>query len=340
MNKNVLIVNFNTQMLTEACIKSINKFSPGCRIFVLDNSDKEPFVNSFSNVTVFDNTHGEIVDFDKWLENYPKRKMSAGKRNNWGSAKHAYSVEKGMELINEPFLLLDSDVLLKKDVSSLFDNNFCYIGEIIEQDSRTKIKRVLPYICFINTTLCLSNGIHYFDETHMHGLYVIAKGDCYDTGAALFLTVKEKGLPYKEIKWNEYVEHYGSGSWFQQAVNMRKKEKIKPDKWLELNNVLWGEKNAESRESAKTVSIDDYIKPTEEVTKKFVIKKPKSMENEVKKPITIKTEIPKKKTTIEDGKKVVIKRPVHKQQTEHAALLSQVKKSTLTGRKIILIKKS
>ena len=31
---NVLIVNYNTQKLTEACIKSINKHTPGVNIYM------------------------------------------------------------------------------------------------------------------------------------------------------------------------------------------------------------------------------------------------------------------------------------------------------------------
>lgn len=63
MQKRVLIVNFNTQLLTECCINSVNKFVPGCKITVFDNSDKEPFSNIFNNVEVIDNTRGQVINF-------------------------------------------------------------------------------------------------------------------------------------------------------------------------------------------------------------------------------------------------------------------------------------
>ena len=78
---NILIVHFNTPNLTECLVKSINKFSPDSNIYIFDNSDKLPFTAKFDNVTIFDNTKGEIIDFDKWLEKYPNRFKSGGKIN-------------------------------------------------------------------------------------------------------------------------------------------------------------------------------------------------------------------------------------------------------------------
>ena len=82
---NILIVHFNTPNLTECLVKSINKFSPDSNIYIFDNSDRLPFTAKFDNVTIFDNTKGEIIDFDKWLEKYPNRFESGGKINKWGS---------------------------------------------------------------------------------------------------------------------------------------------------------------------------------------------------------------------------------------------------------------
>ena len=41
----VCIVNFNTQRFTDVAIMSLNKHTPGCEVFVFDNSDKEPYIN-------------------------------------------------------------------------------------------------------------------------------------------------------------------------------------------------------------------------------------------------------------------------------------------------------
>lgn len=247
MNKNVCIIHYNTPTLTKCLVESINKHVQDVKIYIFDNSDKKPFKDVYDNVTVFDNTGGEYINFNKWLKKYPRRNLSGGKANKWGSAKHAYSVEKCMELIAEPFVLLDSDVLIKKDFSNLFNDDVCYVGEVVKQP-RSIIKRVLPFICFINVPLCQSKKVHYFDENYMHGLHVGVSGDCYDTGAALYLLTEKKKAKHKEIKVADYVVHYGSGSWVSASVKMRKKEHVAEKTWLEKYKKLWQpevENNAE-----------------------------------------------------------------------------------------------
>ena len=238
MVKNICIVHFNTPVLTSHLVMSINKYTPGTNIYIFDNSDKLPFVNNFDNVTVFDNTKGQIINFDEWLKKYPEKNKSGGKTNKWGSAKHAYSVEKCMELIKEPFVLFDSDVLVKKDFTELFDEIVCYKGEVVYQPN-SRVKRVLPFICFINTPMCLSKKIHYFDENYMHGLRVGPTGDRYDTGAALYLlTEKNKGL-HREIKTSDYIVHYGNGSWVSAAEKIKKPKHMPVGAWLEKYKDYW-----------------------------------------------------------------------------------------------------
>ncbi len=239
MEKNILIVNYNTQKLTDACIKSINKTTPDCTIYVFDNSDKEPFVNTFENVTVIDNTRCAIIDFDKWLEKYQNRNKSTGKMNNWGSAKHTYTVETFMEITNKPFILLDSDVLVKKDLTDIFNSSLCYVGEVSYQGKNSKIKRVLPFICFINTPICLENNIHFFDENFMNGLRISQEGDKFDTGSVLFMMAEKSKVPHGDIKVDDYVCHYGSGSWrdtFERAARIKH---LSTEEWLQNNKELW-----------------------------------------------------------------------------------------------------
>lgn len=258
MNKNVCIIHFNTPVLTAHLVKSINKHTPGTNIYIFDNSDKRPFVNTFNNVTVFDNTKGQIINFDQWLKKYPDRTKSGGKANNWGSAKHAYSVEKCMELIKEPFVLFDSDVLIKKDFTPLYDEIVCYKGEVIYQPN-SKIKRVLPFICFINTPLCNKNGVHYFDENYMHGLHVGSIGDRYDTGAALYLLTEKKKAPHREIKVADYIVHYGNGSWVDAAEKMRKPKHIPATEWLNKYKDFWSSGETEKIESVSFDNAFDHI---------------------------------------------------------------------------------
>ena len=237
MDKNIVIIHYNTPKLTECLIRSINKFVDGAKIYIFDNSDKSPFTAKFDNLTIIDNTKGQIINFDKWLEKYPRRNKSCGRLNKWGSAKHAYSVEKCIELFDDGFLLLDSDVLLKRDISNLFSENYCYVGDVTTQPS-SEIKRVLPFVCFINTKLCKKNNVHYFDDNHMHGLYKTPTADRYDTGAALYLSAEK--LKNKDINYSEYCIHYGSGSWTKEARARRiRKYRLNAEEWLNENYKLW-----------------------------------------------------------------------------------------------------
>ena len=260
MNKNVCIIHYNTPVLTAHLVKSINKHTPGTKIYIFDNSDKTPFINSFNNVTVFDNTRGQIINFDQWLKKYPNREKSGGKANNWGSAKHAYSVEKCMELIKEPFVLFDSDVLVKKDFSILFDEIVCYKGEVIHQPGTNRsIKRVLPYVCFINTPMCKTKGIHYFDENYMHGLRFKGNSDNYDTGGALYiLTEQKKGL-HREIKVADYIVHYGNGSWVSAAEKMKRPKHMPAAEWLNKYKEYWADNNVEKNMKNSFSNVFDHI---------------------------------------------------------------------------------
>ena len=223
-----MIVNFNTTRLTQCCIKSINKHTPNCKIYVFDNSDKEPFVNIFDNVEVIDNSRGQIIDWDKWHKEFVGNKRTKGRHNNYASAKHTYTIDKFMQMFDENFLLLDSDVLILCDISKLFNDEYIYIAEVRKQ-SGYNMNRVMPFICYINNKMCKENGIHYFDKKYMHGLGDPI-GDNWDTGTYFYKACD--GIKHKEIRHKDYVIHLGSGSWL-------KSKKQKTNEWLIKNKDLW-----------------------------------------------------------------------------------------------------
>ena len=258
MNKNVLIVNFNTQMLTDACIKSVNKFSPGCNIYVFDNSDKEPFVNTFDNVTVFDNTEGQIINFDEVLERHAERFESGARVNNFGSIKHCLSIEKCLTLIPDGFVLLDSDVLIKKDFSNLYDEKYIFVGGI-ERMSRFK-PRVAPFIVYINSKMCNEKGVHYFDENHMFGFNKDTLGDKYDTGCWFYEATE--GHDKKIISYNSYIEHYRAGSWLKDAREKHHYKRMDPDVWLNRYRKYWDDTVTLERKITISMTKEDNAKPS------------------------------------------------------------------------------
>ena len=259
MNKNIVIVHYNTPSITECLVRSINLFVEDAVIYIFDNSDKRPFTAVFDNVTVFDNTKGKYINFDEWLKSYPNSSRSNGKVNNWGSAKHCYSVEKCMELIKDNFILLDSDVLLKKDISDLYDENSIYIGNVIVQP-KSEIKRILPFITYINTKMCQDNNVHYFNQNYMHGLMYTKNNktaDYYDTGAGFYLSASK--FNHKEIKYFDYVIHYGHGSWNK----IGDKKEYNPAEWLMINKRYWSkDKNKKVVYTCITGNYDSLIEPS------------------------------------------------------------------------------
>ena len=234
-NKNVLIVNFNTQELTDACIRSVNKSTPGCKIYVFDNSDKEPFVNTFDNVKVFDNTKGEIVDFESVLEKHENRFQSGGSVNNFGSFKHCISVDTCFDLIPDGFVLLDSDVLVKKNLSSLYDENFISIGAP-EKMSHFRT-RYAPYVMYINTAMCNENGIRFFNENRMFGFKSSKEAEDYDTGCWFYEAIKQ--YKKKPISYRTYVVHFRAGSWLEDAKTKHRYKSMDPKRWLYNNRIYW-----------------------------------------------------------------------------------------------------
>lgn len=225
---NILIVNYNTQNLTNACIKSINKHVENARIYVFDNSDIDKFINNFSNVTVLDNTEGQIINFDKWLEGFPERKKSPiGSGNNYASSKHCVSVQKAIDLIDDNIILMDSDVLIKKDINDLWDESCIYVGEY--EHNKWHDKRLMPFLCFINVKLCKQYGIKYFDENRIVGL--TSEGEKYDTGCSFY--VDSEKYKHKEVNIFDYIVHFAQGSW--------KRKNLNTEKWIEMYKNLWCE---------------------------------------------------------------------------------------------------
>ena len=242
MNKNIVIIHYNTPHLTECLVNSINLFVKDAIIYIFDNSDKQPFTAKFDNVTIIDNTKGQIINFDEWLENYPERLKTSAGRNGYGSAKHAYSVQKCMEIINENFVLLDSDILLKKDISDFFNDKYIFIGSTETWKARTGTakspkERAIPYICFINVNKCNSLGIRYLDDKRIYGL--TQNGDNYDTGASFLEDIKKEKLIWKRITLQNFIVHYKAGSWVEEAKAHDNYKPISFDSWLERNKKLW-----------------------------------------------------------------------------------------------------
>ena len=236
----VAIIHYNTPELTHACIGSLiynSGLADRLRIVVFDNSDKKPFPAA-SGVTVIDNTHGEYIDFNKELEAYPERDRSIGcaKGCEFGSAKHMMTVQKLWEIIPQGFVLMESDIFIKKPITEFVRPEYSFVGyaQKAQPHNPFSIGRVLPMLCWMNVPMFVRQGARYFDTERTYGLLPGGRknrNNWYDTGAVLLEDIIQKRPHLKGLHLDirPYIEHYGSASWMnndEQAHN----------RWIEQMN--------------------------------------------------------------------------------------------------------
>lgn len=249
MVKNVCIVHFNTPELTSAAIKSIKRVTPDCNITVFDNSDSKPFPKT-DGVQIIDNTKSQVIDFKEFLDRYPDRLRTTA--NDWGSAKHCYTVQKLWDYFPDGFVLMDSDIIVKKDFSCFFDESVAFSGEehCNPKNVHKLVPRLLPFICWINVKMCRENGVRYFDEKRCWKLGPSKNPhDWYDTGASFLEDCKKISLPSKQIKIFEYIEHLGSGSWIGTPYKA----------WLEKHKNYYEDMKTEDKQKDKYLVVIPYF---------------------------------------------------------------------------------
>lgn len=209
MVKNVAIVHYNTPELTDACVRSVWKHTPDATVTIFDNSDKRPFP-PMERVTIIDNTKGQKVDFEAMLSRYPDKIPTAC---NWGSEKHIASVDYLFDIFPEGFLLMDSDVLVKRDVASLFDASVAWVGAV-ERFPKFWFQaiRLFPFLLWVNVPMCKAHGIRFFHEGYVYKMSHLGGPPYYDTGGSFYKDCNDVGLPHREIYLAEYIEHLGGAS--------------------------------------------------------------------------------------------------------------------------------
>jgi hypothetical protein len=238
--RNVAIVHYNTPELTEATILSLRKHGgENYKVFIFDNSDERPWKKRMKGVKKFDNTKGQIVDFDKELAKYPHKISRHGVNGKcvYGSDKHMMSIQALFDLIPEGFLLMDSDILLKKEVDFMFQENQCVVGHIqewVKSGNPYKIDRLVPMLCYINVPMCKSCGIQYWDGKRSWMLNGQTRGSWYDTGASFLEDVRShrNGAHGKRIDIRPLMEHLKSGSWRNGDIKVQAE-------WLKKFEDLW-----------------------------------------------------------------------------------------------------
>lgn len=204
-----VIVHYNTPKLTIALLASLYKNDITKNIVVFENSDKELLdALSMFDYELINNTKGQIIDFNKEIEKLNKLNNMTAERISaemngvrYGSVKHALTVQWLIENLNEDFVLLDSDILIKKDFRHLIDNTKLFVGQCTQY-------RVLPFLLYINAPMLNENKIKFFDGVNIHPFKL---GYANDTGGSFFKECKNG--KFINLNLDDYFVHYGSGSW-------------------------------------------------------------------------------------------------------------------------------
>ena len=232
MEVTVLTIHFNTPELLDACLRSVRKqMGEQQRIVVVENSTTRPYKNHIPNVEIIDNTKGQLVDFDKRLSEWPD-KWENKMCNNWASARHTLTIDAMMDVLTDGFILIDSDTLALRDFSPLADQEMACVAEIQTQTPKKGlVQRFCPYCQWVNVPMLKEHNIRYFNGNYMWLLTHDFPNCWHDTGAWLFRAVKNQYLPFRVIKYSDYVVHLDHGSHPKMANSY--------EAWLNENRNLW-----------------------------------------------------------------------------------------------------
>ena len=256
----VAMIHFNTPEITEAAVQSIRKHGgERYEIVIFDNSadstttlgtnHARPFTAKLPGVTVIDNTKGQVIDFDKFLAEYPDRNPSVGiyQSSVWGSAKHIVTVQKLWELLPEGFVLMESDIMIKKPIDEFFREEYSFVGFVQQHQKGNPfdVPRIMPMLCWMNVPMLTREGARYFDPDRCWGLKADRndRGNWMDTGACLLDEVLKKRPRLKglHVDIRLFVEHYGGGSWKQDNLNAQMA-------WINSHRQLWAMSNGDKIE--------------------------------------------------------------------------------------------
>lgn len=238
--KTVAVVHYNTPELLDALIKSIRKFMGGIQIVIFDNSDQRPFTKRIKGVKVINNRKQQLVNFDKELEKYPERCPDLAYKGNFASVKHMMSVQYLMdEVLKDGFILMDSDILLKKDISYLWDESFAASGRIIWYKGRVPYKdRLQPYVCYLNVPMLKKAGIKFYTPERCWGLMpggTSNPNNLYDTGASLLEDIVNSKPKVWCKNWRQLEDefvHFANASYSHYNIDHHKE-------WLEEHKDLF-----------------------------------------------------------------------------------------------------
>jgi hypothetical protein len=242
--KQIAIVHYNTPELIEACIKSIRKVGCDWPVTVLDNSDERPLTKRIKGVKVLNNRKQQLVNFDEEISKYPDRCENQTYKGNYASVKHMMSVQYLFGVLPDGFILMDSDVLIRKPFDFLWDETYAASGHVEwTMKRRGDPDRLKPYLCYLNVPLITKHGARFYDPQRCWGLMpggIKNIANRYDTGASLLEDIRKQKPVLRCRNWQyleDGYEHFGAGSYHRNDQQVQKE-------WLDKHADLWSKPTA------------------------------------------------------------------------------------------------
>lgn len=231
------IVHYNTPELTTCLIASIRKWDNDAKIFIFENSNKNPLEDIWGDLTIFDNTREQLIDFEKLIDENkkylnPKSLEAHSHGCLFGSLKHSASIQWLIDNLNNNFILMDSDILLKKSPLDIIDKDFIVCDFLI---SNNYAIRILPFMCYININILKKYNIRFLDISRFDSCYLWT-----DTGGTFCRDILSNNVPYKRYNIYDYIVHFGNGSWRKfNTANLPNTEKGNYAEFLIKYKELW-----------------------------------------------------------------------------------------------------
>jgi len=143
---------------------------------------------------------------------------------NFKGGIHGEAVNLAMSKVKTKYaLLIDSDVIIKKDFLPAFDkfkeSGCALMGKVVgDCGGKSLYPRVEPWFCFMDMEALKRHKIKFFDSERT--LKAKDSDRRYDIGSTMFEDVEKAGLSIADANMEgKYFKHYGGMSWRVQSYD-------------------------------------------------------------------------------------------------------------------------
>ena len=241
-------VHAGKNIFTNITVKSILKFHPSAKIFIVDVTDPDTWLNEkfspidddiMGNVEVISGIPSRHEHFPElnlgnlnvphWARELIRCKVpSESIRTDTPDLHHTMNIQLAIDMIGENFVLIDNDAPLIRPVN-FHHSNIHVMGDLEKQTTypgcfpviRNEITRILPYIQFMNVKFMKQKHIQYYDED-----ILVPNIDCawfidfywhtgfmFPTGSLLYKHASARGINICGIDHTRYVDHFWAATW-------------------------------------------------------------------------------------------------------------------------------